>query len=245
VSEELREIVLRLGAAPAKIETFTLGIDTGLFPFHEPNRSWSSRRPIRLVCTRRFEPVYDHRTILQSIADLKRKGVDCELTLVGDGILRPSLEAQARKLELAGRVTFAGTVPNQALPDRLAGHDVYLSASTRDGTSLCLLEAMAHGLYPVVSDIRGNREWIEHGHNGLLHKTSDPASLADCIASLAQLEEPPLTALRHNRALVVSKGDRTLNLTRLEGVYRRLSLRAAEAAGSRPGSLVGAVPPRA
>jgi glycosyltransferase involved in cell wall biosynthesis len=39
-------------------------------------------------------------------------------------------------------------------------HEVYVSMSRSDSTSQSLLEAMAAGLLPIVSDIPGNRPWI-------------------------------------------------------------------------------------
>src|SRR4029079_13645664 len=41
--------------------------------------------------------------------------------------------------------------------------EVYVSASRSDSTSQSLLEAMAAGALPVVSDIPGNREWVTDG----------------------------------------------------------------------------------
>jgi glycosyltransferase involved in cell wall biosynthesis len=67
------------------------------------------------------------------------------------------------------------------LPGFLRAADVYVSASSSDGTSSSLLEAMASGLYPVVSDITANRPWVEHGKNGLLFAVGDAASLAEAL----------------------------------------------------------------
>lgn len=222
VSEELRELILSLGTTPAKIETFTLGIDTQRFKFRERAFSYPAT-PLRLICTRRLEPVYDHATIIRTMTLLKQREIRFFLTIVGEGVLRPSLEALATELNVRDRITFAGTVSNTLLPALLDEHDVYLSASSRDGTSLCLLEAMASGLYPVVSEIRANAEWIKHGRNGCLHKVSDPQSLANCIESLLSGLEQTRAALVPNREAVVKRGDRMANMLRLEEVYNRLS----------------------
>jgi glycosyltransferase involved in cell wall biosynthesis len=88
---------------------------------------------------------------------------------------------------------------------------------------------MASGLYPVVSAIRGNREWIDHGRNGHLHEVANPESLAECIQSLiGGLAKIP-SALVLNRAAVVEKGDRTANMLRLEKLYFKLNPTAAPA----------------
>ena len=221
VSDELREMVLGLGTPPEKIETFTFGIDTQLFRFNE--RTFvDPAEPLRLICTRRLEAVYDHATIIRSIAILKERGIRLTLTIIGDGIIRQSLESLASELRIKDQITFAGSVANSLLPASLAQNDIYLSASTRDGTSLCLLEAMASGVYPVVSDITANRAWIKHGCNGALHKVGDPQSLAECLSNAIRKPEDFKGALLHNRALVVKNADRATNMTRLENLYRHL-----------------------
>ncbi len=231
VSSELRDKVSGLGISLEKIETFTLGIDTRRFAF-QAARPQAPGTPLRLICTRAFEEVYNHQTIIRAMGILARQRIDFRLTLVGDGTLFERLRALAIEQGIADKTTFVGAVPNSELPELLLGQDVYLSASTSDGTSLSLLEAMASGVYPVVSDIPANRPWIRHGYNGLLHRVMEPQSLADCL--LAFLRDPTQAkeVLRANRALVEMRGDRTANMKHLEEVYCRLSLRAAFAAPS-------------
>jgi len=228
VSDELREMILRLEVPQPKVETFTLGINTNQFEFRGRD-SGRLPSPLRLVCTRRLEPVYDHGTMIRAMAILKSQGIKFDLSIIGDGILRGRMEQLTSDLGLTDRITFAGTVPNAGLPGILAQHDVYLSSSTRDGASLCLLEAMSSGLFPIVSDIRANTDWISHGQNGLLHKVSDPDGLARCISGFIANPQVFGTALRSNRTLVLSKGDRETNMKRLEDIYQRLILNAGAA----------------
>lgn len=235
VSDGLQEMVLDLGIPLQKVEMLTLGIDTQLFKFSERPFSYPAA-PLRLICTRRLESVYDHTTLIKSLAILKTRNIDFGLTIVGDGIMREDLEMLASELGISDRVTFAGAVPNTRLPAFLAQHDIYLSASTRDGTSLCLLEAMASGLYPIVSNIKANAEWIRHGHNGLMHKVSDPQNLAECILACLETAGQPKAALRLNRGLVMMKGDRATNMKRLEQIYFRLRAKgdSTRPSGARP-----------
>lgn len=226
VSEDLRQMVLSLGIPAEKIESFPFGIDTDLFRFTQRVDSTVPAIP-RLICTRWFEPVYDHATIIKSLAILKNRGTPFNLTLVGEGSLRLQIELLVKETGVGDCVTFAGAVPNARLPDHLAQHDVYLSASTRDGTSLSLLEAMSVGLYPIVSNITANAEWIIDGKNGLLHKVGDPESLAHCISSYRNSRNSPGEIRQHNRKLVLDKGDRVKNLKHLEQVYQRLINRTA------------------
>ena len=144
------------------------------------------------------------------------------MTYLGDGSLLSELKQQVNDLSLNEYVGFQGRVQNDELPNVLGQHDVYLSASLWDGTSLSLLEAMATGLFPIVSNIKANSEWLRHGVDGLLYKVGDAEDLANCILQL--LREPeiaPKAALR-NRELVVAEADRNKNMKRLESIYKNL-----------------------
>ena len=67
------------------------------------------------------------------------------------------------------------------MPDLLANHHIYVSTARSDTTSVSLLEAMACGLFPVVTDIPANREWIDDGHNGRLFPAGDAAALGQAL----------------------------------------------------------------
>lgn len=221
VSEQLSDMVLSLGIDRDKIETFTLGIDTGKFSYTRKAKIDKSR-PLKMVCTRRLEKVFDHGTILQALAMLREKGVGFEMTFFGDGSLLGWMKQQVKELGLDNRVNFAGRIPNDKLPELLGRHDVYLSASLWDGASLSLQEAMATGLFPIVSDIKANSAWLQNGVDGILHKVGDAGDLANCILRL--LDEPEIAerALSENRSKVVEKADRDKNMERLELVYECL-----------------------
>jgi glycosyltransferase involved in cell wall biosynthesis len=221
VSDDLAEMALSLGISKDKIETLTLGIDTLKFPFVQRTKIDRSR-PLRMVCTRRLEPVFDHGTMIQALAMLKKKGITFELSLAGDGSLLGELNQQVKDLGLDDSVTFMGKVTHEDLPELLERNDVYLSASLWDGTSLSLLEAIASGLFPIVSDIKANSAWLRNGVDGFLHKVGDAEDLTNCILRL--LDEPEIVenAGPHNRQSVVEKADRNKNMKRLEAIYQSL-----------------------
>jgi glycosyltransferase involved in cell wall biosynthesis len=79
------------------------------------------------------------------------------------------------------RVHFPGQVRQAQLPQYYRAADLYVSASHSDGTSISLLEAMACGRPVLVSDIPGNREWVEPNVNGWLFPEGDVNALARAI----------------------------------------------------------------
>jgi glycosyltransferase involved in cell wall biosynthesis len=221
VSEDLRDMVLSLDINPEKIETLTLGIDIDRFSFVELP-AINQAGVLRLVCTRNMEPAYDNQTIVKALVLLKEKDIKFKMTFVGDGSLSGQLKHHVKDTGLDESVSFVGRVDNCRLPSILQEHDIYLSASLHDGTSLSLLEAMATGLFPVVSDIKANSTWLRHDIDGLLHKVGDAGDLANCIARVVSEPEMVAKAVRHNRQSVVARGNRKENMKRLGSIYERL-----------------------
>lgn len=221
VSEDLQDMVVSLGIRPDKVKALTPGIDTEKFSFVE-RTALNPAQGLRFVCTRRLEPVFDHQTIIGALVRLKDKGIKFQMTFVGDGSLLDTLKRQTSHVGLDDSVTFIGPVHNDDLLEVLARHDVYLSASLWDGTSLSLLEAMARGLFPIVSDIKANSAWLNHNANGLLHKVGDADDLAKCIMQLYGNPRLAAQAAVRNRERVVEHGNRKTNMKRLETIYQEL-----------------------
>jgi glycosyltransferase involved in cell wall biosynthesis len=106
----------------------------------------------------------------------------------------------------------------------MGAHDVYVSASLWDGASISLMEAMACGVFPVVSDIPANREWLQDGATAFLFPCGDWRRLAEILLGLPVRSAFVAEAIRLNRQAVVARADRTNNISalmrRLEEVAR-------------------------
>ena len=87
----------------------------------------------------------------------------------------------ARDAAAAAAASSPGRLEPGHSPALLARAEIYLSASLSDSTSVSLLEAMACGAVPVVSDIDGNREWVAEGEGARLFAPGDPGSLARAL----------------------------------------------------------------
>ena len=102
-----------------------------------------------------------------------------QLWLVGEGPDRDQLSEKIRDLELVGRVVMPGTFDD--VEDFLAAADAFTLPSYTEGLSLSLLEAMAHRLPVIASDIVGNRQLIVDGTHGRLIPAQEVESLAAAI----------------------------------------------------------------
>lgn len=223
VSPDLKAMAKELGVNESKIDVLTLGVDTELFSFKQ-RIAYDSAKPLRLVNTRRLEHVYDHPTILKAIEFLKKQGVNLKMTFVGYGELEEQLVNQAKQIGIDKDIIFVGGCDNSDMPSYLYDNDIYLSASLWDGTSLCLLEAMATGIFPIVSDIPANSTWIKDGQTGFLHRVGDPKHLADLVTQYVTKSELAVKAGTENRSFVIEHGDRKTNMEKLESIYKKLSV---------------------
>ncbi|MEK7823725.1 MAG: glycosyltransferase [Candidatus Eisenbacteria bacterium] len=218
-----------LGAPADHVHVIPWGVDLVRF------RMTGAREPGLLLSTRMHEPVYDLETLIAGVAPVMARRPHLHLVLAGDGRRRGALERLAARLLPAGRYRFVGVLERPALAAYLARAAVYLSASRSDSTSVSLLEAMAGGALPVVSDIEGNREWVEEGEGARMFAPGDPGALAHALERA--LDEPAWAerACARNRRVVEERGDAARNMGRIEALFTALAgkRRAAGAGGAR------------
>jgi glycosyltransferase involved in cell wall biosynthesis len=104
------------------------------------------------------------------------------LWLAGEGPEHDRLQHRIDQLRLGGRAKLVGAF--DSVDELLAAADLFVLPSLEEGMSLALLEAMAHALPIVASNIPGNRSLIAHEEHGLLAPGGAPKSLAAAIDRL-------------------------------------------------------------
>lgn len=137
----------------------------------------------------------DHWTFLEAAARLVRGDpptpfAGAHFLIVGDGPLRPGLEARASALGLSGRVHFAGF--RDDVPAILPALDVLLFTSKEEGLGSSILEAWACGVPVVATAAGGIPELVQDGETGLLAPVGDAAALARAVERV--LSTPSLRA---------------------------------------------------
>ena len=147
------------------------------------------------------------------------------LEIIGDGPLRAELELRTVELGLADRVRFLGAQPSTVveaaygtaamvvLPCRVA------SDGDRDGLPTVLVEAMAHAVPVISTDVVGIGELIDDGTTGLLATPDDPADLARAIVTL--IDDPVRADMlgRAGRQQVMAAFDPAMSARELEAVF--------------------------
>jgi glycosyltransferase involved in cell wall biosynthesis len=225
VSDPLRGHLLQsTRLSPAAVRTIPNGIDTLAFSPELPD-SRARLLPgcagrIVVGCVARFEPVKNHDLLLRAFREAQRARPELLLVLVGDGSLRPDLQALAQSLEIAQAVRFAGDQPDTAAWYRC--FDAFVLASRAEGTSMSILEAMASGCPVIATDVGGNRALLGEDGVGRLVPPQDAVALA---AALSQVGPSPGASFRlgsaaRNRA--VRLYSQRAMVERYESLYREV-----------------------
>jgi glycosyltransferase involved in cell wall biosynthesis len=116
-------------------------------------------------------------------------GTQPQLFIAGDGPARASLEAFASTRLPVGRVTFLGQLDRAALSRCLLDADMLVLPSLTEGFPKACLDALAHGLPVIASDVGATRALVGCGNErGMLVPAGDAATLAAAIARM--LDEP-------------------------------------------------------
>src|ERR1700730_5307639 len=132
----------------------------------------------------------------------------------------PELRNYSRDLGVDQSIVF---LPNQTAGDMAqlyAAADVIVSPTEHDGTPNSVLEAMACGSFPIVSDIESLREWIDDGVNGFVVDLSSSGFSSGVIQALRN-DELRAKADSYNRTLISRKATREIVGPAISGFYRQ------------------------
>ena len=223
----MAERIVALGASPERVEVVTLGADRYFTERFEESvnvrQVGADRAPI-VLSTRAHEPLYNIEDILDAYAHVARSRPDLRLVLAHAGSL--TQELQRRVATSPGRVEFRGFLNESSLRDAMTDAEIFVSVPSSDGTSVALLQAMAAGCFPIVSDLPTQRELIEDGVNGFRVPLHDRRVLAERIRQA--LADPGLRrrAAEANRRIVEERGLNENEMARMERLYLRLAGRA-------------------
>jgi glycosyltransferase involved in cell wall biosynthesis len=211
--------MLKSGADPKKIVVLPKGIDLKKYYFTD---HFSHNKPfeLRAIVTRALASDYNHYIIIQAVAELKKKGVELDVDIVGDGPLKGYLISLSKELKVDERVHFLGRIPNEELPNYLAKCPLYISTPITEGASSSLMEAMASGCFPIVTDLPGNKSFIKNGKNGLLAQLYSPEDLAAQIEKLFLRKLDMELSVNTNRTFSEKHLNRSKNMQHFFEMYK-------------------------
>lgn len=172
VSEYTRRLALRRYDVPIRV------IPNGvtLPPWNGPARSHC---PPRLIFAGRFQPQKNVDLLAEALARLQ--DVDWTCALLGDGPLRPRVEATLESAGVRDRVYMPGWVRSEQVWERLGESDVLVLPSRSEGLPVVGVQALALGVAIVGTRAGGLEELVQDGVNGRLCEVGDVQGLVEAL----------------------------------------------------------------
>ncbi|MCA1404289.1 glycosyltransferase [Ensifer sp. IC3342] len=189
-----RRVLVEAGAPETKVAVHHMGIDLKKIPYE-----WKSWRgmPLQLISVCRLAEKKGVEYALRALARLRADAPELawHYTVIGDGPLRRELEALASELDIAGRVSFLGSLAHRDVKEWLRRSHAFVLPSVTakngdvEGIPVALMEAMAAGLTVVSSNHSGIPELIEDQKTGFLADERDVETLANRLRFVAEHPE--------------------------------------------------------
>ena len=210
ISPQVKQALVEEGYPAERIVVVGNGVDPDDYPFS------LRKAPSTLIYVGRLAELKGVRSLIDITSRVRREVDDVRLHIVGGGPKEKEIKERARTLGLADTVTLHGYLTEREKIDLLLHSSIYVSNSQFEGFGIPLVEAMATGTVPVVSDIESHR-WVFQGERvGYLAKNEE--EMADRITHLLKNEVERRTLARNGRKLV----QRAWTLRRVSERYREL-----------------------
>lgn len=164
---------------------------------------------------------------------------DIRLKIIGNGDLKPKLDAFIHKNGLNPYVHLYGDLPHRAnLYDNI---DIYIQPSVSEGCSITLLEAMGVGIPVIASDIDGPKELITHNKTGILVPPDNPDALKDAIIDLIEDKEKAFKIGKAGNKRACENFSSKIFIEKMTRIYQELfhQKRGVKASAFYPEILIG------
>jgi len=139
---EYADELVQIGVKPDRIKIIPFYVEKEFFqqPF-----SSNTSDTFTFGYAGNFQPYHELLPLVEAFELVSRANKKIRLVLVGDGPLRPWVEAEVKSRRLTDKVKFSGRVPHKALPSILSKFDAFVVLIRTTGISTSLLEAAAAG----------------------------------------------------------------------------------------------------
>lgn len=183
ISKKIEETCIRAYGIPA--DKLLYHVNPVLFAEKQPRQENKYGR-LRVGFAARLTQLAKRTHLLPQVMDACfRRGLDVEFHIAGEGECLDLLRTYVEENRLEEKVYLEGWIPPMGMADFWRNQDIYLNISDFEGMSLTMLEAMAYGAFPVVTDVSGVTDVIEEGKNGLIVPVE---KWLDCVDKIAALD---------------------------------------------------------
>ncbi len=194
-----------IGKKEVTIANFGIDISSMTTTHHKEKIIYSNRL---------HQDLYNIDQIIAGSANFLAQHSDWRLIVGANGNNTEALKAQAKEEIPENQFTFIGFVTPDVNRAHYLKSALYISIPKSDGTAISLLEAMAYGAIPVVSDLPANCEWIVDGENGIIVQDGN-VEAAIRRAILLNADE----VAQRNAAIINERGSKEANRKIFLSIY--------------------------
>ena len=145
------------------------------------------------VCVARLSAQKGLPLLIAACDQLRRKGAQFKLTIIGDGELRSDLERDIERRDLGGHVFLAGSCSSEQIREHLARSRAFVLPSFAEGLPVVLMEALAMSRPAIATAIAGIPELIDEQCGWLIPAGSEQA-LVDAMTGALEASPDQLAA---------------------------------------------------
>lgn len=222
LSEEMRQKIVEAGCPEDRVRTVHLSRNLETFPYRPSSRHLST-----LLSVGRLVDKKGHRDALRVLHNVRGRGHDVSLHIVGGGPNEEELRALASEIDVSDHVVFHGKLPSEEVARLMEDADVFLLCSRtapsgdREGTPTVLIEAQASGLPCVSTTHAGIPEMIPEENHHFLAPEGEVDALTDALLSLlGQSSDEIREIARRGRDHVAQEFNLSSESEKLRALYR-------------------------
>jgi colanic acid/amylovoran biosynthesis glycosyltransferase len=223
-SHYTRQRLEALGCPPGKIRVLRMGLDLGEFAFRE--RPAPEDGCVRILSVGRLVEKKGFEYAIRAMPQVRARHPRVQYGIVGDGPLRPHLEALVTSLGLEGTVSFYGAAEREFVQRRLDEAHIFVAPSVTaangdvEGQGLVLQEAQACGIPVLATEHDGFPEGMLPGQSGFLVPERSVPDMAERLEYMIERADRWAEWGRAGRRHVEEYYNIVSLSRQLEGLYR-------------------------
>lgn len=175
-----QQLVHEFGVTEDRVTS--IPIVTVMPPSHE-QKNYAQNKSFVVLSVGRLVPVKRFDLLIDAFA--ANRQAHWSLRIVGDGPQKQKLIQHAQKRGVADAVTFVGKLSHDDLQQEYQDADVFALTSDAEGWGMVVIEAAAHGLPILMTDVGCAGEVIRHEQEGFVVPVGDVGAIADGLTRLA------------------------------------------------------------
>lgn len=184
-------------------------------------KSYNFQDGIRIVCIGNLsQPYKGCDFMLETIAELRRRGLDVGLRWIGGGHLLEQMTALAKQLKIADCVTFVGNLADRhSIRSELKKANLFVLSSRQEGLPRVLIEAMAGSLVSIATNVGGVKELLDWEY---IVERDNTEQLIARIGSLFSLSQEQLLAISKQNFVKAKEYENSALESRRKLMYQHL-----------------------